>query len=238
MTATKKRVLVILCPILAVLLVAGVGLGVYLRLSKEERRGAYERIFREHYNARVAQFCEENAQYEKGEVEVVFLGDSLTEGYDLAAHYPQYVTVNRGISGDTTHGVEERLQVSVYDLEPQAVVMLIGANNMNTMMDNYERILVGLRDNLPSTKIILVSLTSMSGEWGRKNELAKENNVKIRALAERYGFSYVDLFNALLDPETNEIRAEYTTDGGHQTALGYEVFTATITPAIKEALGK
>ena len=236
MTKTKKRVLALLCPVLALLLVLGAGLIVYKRLSEGQRRGAYERIFREHYNARVALFREENAQFEKGEVEVVFLGDSLTEGYDLATHYPQYVTVNRGIGGDTTHGVEERLQVSVYDLEPQAVVMLIGANNMNTMMDNYERILIGLRDNLPNTKIILVSLTSMSGEWGKKNELAKKNNVKIRALADRYGFAYVDLFNALLDPETNEIRAEYTTDGGHQTPLGYEVFTTTITPILEEAL--
>ncbi len=234
----KKLVLSILCPVLAVLLVAGIGIAVYRHISEEQRRGMYERLFREHYNARVELFREENAQFEKGEVEVVFLGDSLTEGYDLAAHYPQYVTVNRGIGGDTTHGVEERLQVSVYDLQPQAVVMLIGANNMNTMMDNYERILIGLRDNLPNTKIILVSLTSMSGEWGRKNELARENNVKIRALADRYGFAFVDLFNALLDPETNEIRAEYTTDGGHQTALGYAVFTATITPAIEQALGK
>lgn len=234
----KKCVLTILCPILAVLLIAGAVFALYRHLSEGQRRGAAERLFREHYNARVALFREENAQFEKGEVEVVFLGDSLTEGYDLAAHYPQYVTVNRGIGGDTTHGLEERLQVSVYDLEPQAVVMLIGANNMNTMMENYERILIGLRDNLPGTKIILVSLTSMSGEWGKKNDLAKENNVKIRALAERYGFAYVDLFNALLDPETNEIRAEYTTDGGHQTALGYAVFTATITPAIEKALGK
>ena len=236
MTKTKKRVWVILCPILALLLLAGAGLIVYTKLSEGQRKGAYERIFREHYNARVALFREENAQFEKGEVEVVFLGDSLTEGYDLATHYPQYVTVNRGIGGDTTHGVEERLQVSVYDLEPQAVVMLIGANNMDTMMENYERILIGLRSNLPNTKIILVSLTSMSGEWGKKNELAKANNVKIRTLADRYGFAYVDLFNALLDPETNEIRAEYTTDGGHQTALGYEVFTATITPVLEEAL--
>ena len=237
MSKTTKILIAIGCVILALACVIGIASAICLRIREKQKSALYARIFEEHYNARVALFCEENAHFEKGEVDVVFLGDSLTEGYDVATHYPQYVTVNRGIGGDTTYGLEERLQVSVYDLEPRAVVMLIGANNMDTMMENYERILIGLRDSLPNSKIVLVSLTSMSGEWGRKNDLARANNVKIEALATKYGFSYVNLFDALLDPETNEIRAEYTTDGGHQTPLGYEVFTATITPVLETVLG-
>ncbi len=238
MKKRTKILLAIFCPLLAVLLAAGVALAVFSQLSEGRRNGVHERIFREHYNARVAHFVEENAQFEKGEVEVAFLGDSLTEGYDLAQYYPQYVTVNRGIGGDTTRGLERRLEESAYALEPQVIVMLIGANNMDTMMRNYGRIVRKLQRNLPDTEIILVSLTSMSGEWGRKNDLAIKNNKKIRAIAKRRGVTFVDLFTPLLDPETNELRAEYTTDGGHQTALGYEVFTATITPAIEAALGR
>ena len=187
-----------------------------------------------YYDTKVAAFAKENEQYADYEVDVAFIGDSLTDGYDVKNAYPQYVVVNRGIGGDTTFGVEERLQVSLYDLKPKVVVMLIGVNNIETMFDNYEDILIGLRDNLPESEIVLVSLTSMSMEWGKKNQLAAYNNVKIKLLAEKYGYKYVDLYSALLDVETGELRTEYTIDGGHQTAAGYAVFTKTITPVLEE----
>ena len=179
---------------------------------------------------------EENAKYADYEVDVAFLGDSLTDGYNVKEYYPDYLVSNRGIGGETTTGLEERLQVSLYDLKPKVAVMLIGANNMDTMFDNYEQILKGFKENVPNTKIILLSLTSMSGEWGKNNQLAAYNNVKIKMLSEKYGFEYVDLYSALFNLESGEIFPEYTTDGGHLTSLGYEVLTEKITPAIEKQL--
>lgn len=179
---------------------------------------------------------DENNKYDDYEVDVAFLGDSLTDGYNVETYYPQYLVSNRGISGETTIGLESRLQISIYDLKPKVAVMLIGANNMDTMFDNYEEILKGFKENLPNTKIILLSLTSMSGEWGKKNQLAAYNNVKIKMLAEKYSFAYVDLYSALLNLESGEIFSEYTTDGGHLTNLGYEVLTKEITPAVEKQL--
>ena len=98
-------------------------------------------IFERYYNEKLLAYEEENRLYEKGQVDVVFLGDSLTDGYDLKKFYPDYLTLNRGISGDTTVGLEKRLDVSAYDVQPKVVVMLIGANNMDQMLDNYESIL-------------------------------------------------------------------------------------------------
>ena len=181
----------------------------------------------------MAAYEAENEKYGDYEVDVAFLGDSLTDGYDVKKYYPQYLVSNRGIGGETTIGLEERMQVSLYDLKPKVAVMLIGANNMDTMFDNYESILLGFQENIPNTKIVLLSLTSMSGEWGKKNQLAAYNNVKIKMLAEKYGYEYVDLYSALLNLDSGEIYPEYTTDGGHLTREGYEVLTAKITPAIE-----
>ena len=179
----------------------------------------------------------ENAKYSDYEVDVAFLGDSLTDGYDLAAYYPQYLVANRGIGGETSTGLEERLKVSVYDLKPKVAVMLIGANNPDTMMENYESILKGFVENLPNTKIILLSLTSMGGsDWGKNNQLAAYNNVQIKMLAEKYSFEYVDIYSPLLNLEDGEIYDEYTTDGGHLTPLGYEVLTQKITPVIEKQM--
>ena len=185
---------------------------------------------------KIAMYESENAQYGDYEVDVAFLGDSLTDGYDVKKYYPQYLVSNRGIGGETTIGLEERMQVSLYDLKPKVAVMLIGANNMDTMFDNYESILLGFQENMPNTKIVLLSLTSMSGEWGKNNQLAAYNNVKIKMLAEKYGYEYVDLYSALLNLDSGEIYPEYTTDGGHLTREGYDVLTAKITPAIERQI--
>ena len=234
----RKRLTILACVLLAAaLLITLVCVGT---AHVRDRRAAEEwaQTFRDYYNAKVAGYEEENAALTPGEVDVVFLGDSLTDGYDLATYYPQYVTLNRGIGGDTTYGLEDRLQVSVYDVQPRVAVMLIGVNNLSTMLENYERILQGFAEQLPNTEIVLLSLTSMGDSWGRNNEHAAYNNVYVRALAEKYGYHFVDLYTALLNFETGEIHAAYTTDGGHLTPLGYTVFTETLTPVLAELLGK
>ena len=234
----KKRYFIPLCAVALVLLALAI---VYFAivLPKEREEEELKAAVRAYYDAKLEQYERENAEYEDFEVDVAFIGDSLTDGYDLATYYPQYVTANRGIGGDTTFGVEERLQVSLFDLKPKVVVMLIGANNMDTMLQNYESILQSLKENLPESKIVLCSLTAMGGEhWGRKNQLAAYNNVSIKLLAQKYGYTYVDLYSALYDVSIGEVYEGYTVDGGHFTHEGYTVVTAQITPALEKLLEK
>ena len=134
--------------------------------------------------------------------------------------------------------MEARLSISLYELRPKAVVMLIGANNLDTMLQNYEAILQGIRENLPQTKVVLLSLTAMNGEWGHNNALAAYNNVQIKLLAERYGCSYVDVFSPLYDASAGEAYDGYTLDGGHLSHLGYTRVTEQVTPVLEELLGK
>ena len=225
--------------VIALVLIVGLILYLAVFLPKQRENETHKRQVQQYRQAKTEQYIRENEAYGDYEVEVAFLGDSLTDLYDVAAYYPQYVTVNRGIGGDTTFDLEERLQVSVYNLKPQAAVLLIGANNVDTMMDNYEDILAGLKTNLPNTKVVVLSLTAMGGDhWGSKNQQAAYNNVSIKLLAEKYGFAFVDLFTPLYDVSTGEVYEGYTVDGGHLTPRGYEVVTAQITPVLETLLGK
>lgn len=234
----KKRYFIPLCVIVLALIVFAI---VYFAVILPEKReeAQIEQAVQAYRAAKLEQYAKENAAYDDYEVEVAFIGDSLTDGYDLAKYYPQYITSNRGIGGDTTFGLEERLQVSLYDLKPQVVVMLIGANNLDSMFQNYESILKGLKENLPESKIVILSLTAMGGDhWGPKNQLAAYNNVTIKLLADKYGYTYVDLYSALYDVTIGEVYEGYTIDGGHFTHEGYTVVTAQITPVLEELLGK
>jgi len=231
----KKKHWILIAVIGAVLLIAAAVVLFGFVLPQQKKQQEWDAMVAAYRAEKLSQYEQENAQYQDYEVQVAFLGDSLTDGYDLEKYYPQYLTVNRGIGGDTTFTLEERLQTSVYDLKPQVAVLLIGANNMDTMFDNYEDILIGLKTNLPDTKIILLSLTSMGGDsWGPKNQLAAYNNVTIRLLADKYGFTFVDLYTPLYDVATRQVREGYTSDGGHLTHEGYTVVTAQITPVLQE----
>lgn len=237
MKPCRQKLLIILAIALGVTAVIGAAIYFALVLPEQQKQSDWARQVREYRAAKLEQYHQENEQYADFQVDVAFLGDSLTDGYDLSKYYPQYVTANRGIGGDTTFDLQNRLQVSVYDLKPKVAVMLIGANNLETMFENYEQILRGLQENLPDTKIVLLSLTAMGGEhWGRKNELAAYNNVTIRLLAEKYGFIFVDLYTPLYDVTIREVYAGYTSDGGHLTHEGYTVVTAQITPVLEALL--
>ena len=231
----KKKLLIIS---VAVLTVAAIVSAFLISQHIKERREAeiWQSEVEKYRAAKISAYIEENERYKDFEVDVAFIGDSLTDGYDLPTYYPQYLTVNRGIGGDTTHGLEARLDVSVYALKPKVAVMLIGANNPYTMFENYERILAGFKENIPQTSIVLLSMTSMGSEWGKNNNLAAFNSMKIKALAEKYGYSFVDVYTPLLNLETGEIYDEYTTDGGHLTPLGYRVLTDAVTPVLERIL--
>ena len=189
-----------------------------------------------YYRQKIDQFANENYSVEAKESEVVFLGDSLTDFCPLDVYYPEWKTLNRGIAGDTTTGLLRRMQVSVYDLSPKAVVLLIGGNNLQTMFADYEEILKGLQGTLPDAKVILVSLTPMEEPYAAKNPISKQNNLRIKAYSEEYGFTFVDLYDDLLDPATDRLRESYTVDGAHLTPEGYAVFTKKISAAIRKVL--
>ena len=208
--------------------------GFYLPEKREREEN--ERLIKEYYENKLVTYAEENALYGEYEVDVAFLGDSLTDGYDLNTYYPQYKTANRGIGGDTTHGLESRLEVSLYDLKPKIAVILIGGNNLDTMFENYERMICSIREKLPETKIILCSLTAMGRNFAQKNEIAYYNNVIIKKLADKYECEFVDLYTPLFDISIQEIYADYTSDGVHFTNEGYRVFTDTLTPVIEKLM--
>ncbi len=116
----KKRKLFIF---IAVLLVLGIAasLAYYLAVKLPEKRQKEEQ--QQKYNQFYAQMLKayetENGRYEDFQVDVAFLGDSITAGYAVESYYPEYLVTNRGIGGETTYGLLDRLAVSVLDLKPK-----------------------------------------------------------------------------------------------------------------------
>ena len=98
-----------------------------------------------------------STQVQRDQGAVVFLGDSITQGWgdDLGGVFPGVKVANRGISGDTTRGVLIRLKEDVLDLNPRAVVMLIGTNDLEekatpeTIAGDFQLLIADAEDAQP-----------------------------------------------------------------------------------------
>ena len=234
----KRTKIIILVAVVLALLTAAFLLVWYLYVVPMRDDQERMRLGEESRAAKRARYAEENAALSPGEADVVFLGDSLTDGCPIETYYPNYKTLNRGIGGDRTYDLLSRMQVSVYDVKPKVAVVLIGGNNLTTMFDDYEEILKGLQGTIPDTKVILVSLTAMRGDHQGKNAIAALNNVKIKALADKYGYRFVDIFSTLYDIEEGALYKKYAFDDVHLNADGYAAVTPLINAAIAEALAE
>lgn len=179
---------------------------------------------------------------------IVFLGDSLTQRYPLNEFYPGLQTYNRGIDGDSTSGVLKRLDVSVFDLKPSLVVLQIGTNDLQVAsltkeqtVENIQTIVTTIHQNLPLTKILLVSLypVNETGEklvekmivGPRKNVDLQWINSHIKRIEH---VTYVNVYPHLLDEE-GQLNMRFSKEGLHLSLGGYAMVTPLILEAIEHA---
>lgn len=199
-----------------------------------------EDLFKQHYDNRVAIFENENESLTN--VDVAFIGDSITEGYNLSLHYNGYSVTNRGIGGDTTAGLQDRLKVSLYDISPKVVVFLIGGNNIlkkdtpQNIINDIENIFTDLKENLPDSNIIIQSIYPMGLLFNSNNETVKQINASLKQLSQDNSFTYIDIFSQLVDEKTSGFKPDYTDDGLHPNENGYNKITEILKPEIDRLL--
>ena len=191
-----------------------------------------------------------------GQARVVFMGDSITDGWQQPRYggfFPGKPYVDRGISGQTTPQMLLRFRRDVVDLQPKAVVILAGTNDIagNTgPMTNEE-----IQGNLASMselahahniKVVMSSVTPVSEyhvanpravpqTTARPMERIKALNEWMKSYAAAHGDVYLDYFTAMID-DKGLMRAELTADDLHPNAEGYEVMAPLAEAAIARAL--
>lgn len=180
------------------------------------------------FNLKVAQF----RAYPNSHKDIIFLGNSITAGVDWVELVGNRHARNRGISGDITFGVLERLD-EVIEGQPAKVFLLIGINDISrnipdqVILQNYQRMVSRIKKGSPKTKIYLQTLLPVNSSFGKfPNHYHKDQHIGavnqgLRELAAREKVTLIDLYPAFLDDQ-NRLVAQYTHDGLHLTALGYQ----------------
>jgi len=181
---------------------------------------------------------------------VVFMGDSITDGWGRgnngSVFFPGKPYVNRGISGQTTAQML-RFYPDVIALNPKAVVILAGTNDIGgnlgpVSMESIEQNLAAMTDlaRANNIKVVLASLTPVCDYHRpqtatRPPEKILELNRWIKSYTASHHFVYLDYFSATVD-DKGFFKAEITGDGLHPNAAGYEIMGPLAEKAIAQAL--
>jgi lysophospholipase L1-like esterase len=172
---------------------------------------------------------------------VVFLGDSITEGWrTLATDFPKLKVANRGIGGDITSGVLYRLKADVLSLDPSGIVLLIGTNDVGDGADaedvaaNIRLILLAIKNYNPNLKVIVCKIMPRSE---RDGQIYAEKIQKANALVEQFvkgepNFSICDTWGIYADAQGNPNPADFNADHLHLNAAGYAVWKAALDPVM------
>ena len=223
---------------IAVLLITTITLSVIL-IVKSKKEDDMEK----YYYQKCEMFKMENSNFARNQI--VFIGDSLTDGCMLDNFYSNLslATYNRGIGGDTTSGVLKRLKLSLFDINPSKIVLLIGTNDINggvevdKILENYRNILKEISTNLPQAEVVCVSLLPLNKQLETYTNIDVDKsmqtiisiNPEIEKIVNEFNYNFVDVFDEFVDAN-NYLIKELSPDGIHLNSDGYVKLTSYIIP--------
>jgi lysophospholipase L1-like esterase len=177
---------------------------------------------------------------------VVFMGDSITQGWKLDESFPGKPYINRGISGQTSPQMLVRFRQDVIDLKPKVVVILAGTNDIagNTgpmTLEQTEENIASMAELAEANRIRVVLCSILPAfDYGWAPGLTPapkiaEVNAWIRGFALAKGFVYVDYYSAMKD-DRGGLPPTLSVDGVHPLPAGYQAKAPLAEAGIEKAL--
>lgn len=229
MFATQKILCIFLTMslILNILLVFRIPQKVYHSLNKNTSESLNYTI----YNIRADVF--RNIDYPSN-VDILFVGDSITDNCDYNSLFPEYTIVNQGVNNDGIYGLSKRTDCIV-KANPKYVFIEIGINDIvtygsDTLVDDYSNIVDLLSEQLPSSLIYIESIypVNADSEYSKHIDTIQNINSKLISLTHD-NIKYLDIYSDLVI--ANDI---YISDGLHLNQNGYNI----VANKIKQELSK
>jgi lysophospholipase L1-like esterase len=179
---------------------------------------------------------------------VVFMGDSITDGWKLTQFFPGKPYVNRGISGQTTPQMLVRMFEDVINLKPAAVLIYAGTNDIarNTGAETIEMVEEDFQAmtelaQAHGIKVILCAVTPVADYGPRKMTDGRppadilKLNAWLKQYAEKAHAVYADYYGALVD-EKGLMKEGISRDGLHPNEKGYDLLVPVANAAIQQAM--
>lgn len=192
-----------------------------------------------------------NERAKQGDVDLIFIGDSITQGWEGAGkevwekYYGKRKAANLGISGDRTQHVLWRLENGNIDgITPKVAVLMIGTNNSNGSDYTAEQIGEGitaivkkLKEKLPKTKVLLLAIFPRGEKPGPQREKLAQASEIAAALADDKQVFYLDIGKKFLDAD-GTLSREIMPDLLHLNPKSYGIWAESIEETLVKLLGE
>lgn len=175
---------------------------------------------------------------------IVMLGNSLTHGCEWHELFNNHKILNRGINGDIAEGISLRLD-GILRGHPEKIFLLCGVNDVShnlsadSIAEATEQIVRRIISESPRTKVYVQSLLPINNSFNRykrligKEQVIRDINKLNAAMANRYGITWIDLYDSFADNDGN-LRSDLTNDGLHLLAPGYMIWKEILLPYLNE----
>lgn len=176
--------------------------------------------------------------------DIIFLGNSITDGCEWAELFGNPHFKNRGISGDVIMGVYDRLAPTLKG-KPAKIFLMIGINDVShdlsadSILVMYKKLVNKIRVETPKTKLYIQSVLPVNDEFTRfpkvhnKTQVILDINKGLKLLAKEKGCAYIDIYSHLIAPGTQSLNKKYTNDGLHLLGPGYLIWKEVLKPYVK-----
>jgi len=166
---------------------------------------------------------------------IIFLGNSITHWGDWAELLKTPKAKNRGIAGDISFGIVNRLDGIIAE-KPTKIFIMIGVNDigrkipLSVTLTNYRKIIKRLQSVLPRARLFVQSVLPINEKlinrtyYTGTNTEIRTMNIALKKLASDSNVTYVDLYSQVAN-DKGEMPAAYTYDGIHLTASAYILWT-------------
>ena len=179
-----------------------------------------------------------------GKKDIVFIGNSITNGCEWAELFNNRHVKNRGINADKSFDVLARIG-QIVEGHPKRVFLMIGTNDLaagytpESVVANIAAIADRFIAESPHTKLYVQSILPVTDEVTEmyeghrfKTEEIKTTNLMLEKMCHEKGVTYIDVWSALAD-EHDKLKKEYTNDGLHLMMAGYSAWKRVIEPYVK-----
>ncbi|GGC13945.1 sialate O-acetylesterase [Parapedobacter defluvii] len=177
---------------------------------------------------------EQSRQYSRSENDIIFLGNSITFWGNWTEMLNNRYVRNRGIPGDITYGVLERLPY-IAEGHPDRIFIMIGINDLarnipdRVILTNYRRMIRIIKEISPKTKIYFHTLLptnesfeKLKSHYGKAKHIL-DINAELKMLGTNESIQVIDLYKYFVGSD-GRLKSVYTWDGVHLTAAGYRLW--------------
>lgn len=174
--------------------------------------------------------------------QIVFIGSSVIEQHNFEAYFPNTMILNRGIGGDYSDGIRERLDVSVFDVNPSKVFLYVGGNDYvqsrtpQEIADKVDQIIQLILNKMDASDVYLMStypINESKTASAHTNADIDLQNQLYEALATTYNITFVNVHDVVSD-DNGQLVESYTSDGIHMNISAYSLISDVLRPFIEE----